>query len=96
MIYSMLTKKEFDEIQRGEVFRTGVLPNDPSGIFMTRDGGMLRWVAKKGWANDWVIYCHWDYHDEEWIEQHGDKVTAEYHIKKCVPCDDEVFKLYRY
>jgi multidrug efflux pump subunit AcrA (membrane-fusion protein) len=26
----------------------------------------------------------------------GDKVTSEIHIKRCVPCDEEIFKLYRY
>jgi hypothetical protein len=91
-----LTKKEFDEIPRGEVFATGVLPNSPEGLFMTNDGGNLRWVAKKGYGYDWAVYCHWDWHDEEWVTQHGDKVHGEDHIKKCVPCDDEVFKLYRF
>jgi len=91
-----LTKQQFDLIPRGKVFATGVLPNDPTGIFMTNAGGNLRWVAKKGWGYDWTVYCHWDYNDKEWIEQHGDKVINEIHIKRCVPCDEEVFNLYRF
>jgi hypothetical protein len=63
---------------------------------MTNSGGELRWVAKKGYGNDWTIYCFWDYKNEDWIAQHGDKVTNEHHIKRCVPCDDAVFNLYRY
>lgn len=90
------TKEDFDLIPVGNIFATGVLPNSPDGLFMTRAGGNLRWIAKKGYANDWCIYCHWDYHDEEWIAQNGDKLHNEEHIKKCVPCDEEVFKSYRY
>jgi hypothetical protein len=92
----MLKKEEFDLIPAGEVFRSGVIPNSPEGLFMTNDGGSLRWIAKKGYASDWAIYCHWDYHTEEWIEQSGDKVMNEHHIKRCVPCDEKVFKCYRY
>ena len=91
-----MTLQEFKEIEPGTVFASGVLPNSPEGLFMTNGGGELRWVAKKGYGNDWAIYCHWSYHSEEWIEQQGDKVTFEDHIKKCVPCDEEVYKHYRF
>lgn len=92
----MMTLEEFNNIPRGEVFATGVLPNSPEGIFMTNDGGNLRWVAKKGWGNDWAVYCHWEHNSPEWIRDHGDKTHTEEYIRRCVPCTDEVFKLYRY
>ena len=92
----MLTLKEFDALPLGEVFATGVLPNSLEGIFMTNDGGELRWVAKKGWGHDWAIYCHWISHNFKWVTEHGDKVHQENHIKRCVPCGNEVFKIYRY
>ena len=92
----MLTLKEFDALPNGEVFATGVLPNSRDGIFMTIEGGNLRWVAKKGYGYDWAIYCHWDYNSVEWIAESGDKVHKEQHIQKCVPCEDDVFKLYRF
>ena len=92
----MLTKEEFDQKPVGEVFATGVQPNSPEGIFMTRAGGELRWVATKGYANDWTIYCQWKDKSVEWIKQHGDKLHNEDRIKLCVPCDDEVFKSFRY
>ena len=92
----MLTKEQFDLIPDGDVFATGVLPNSPDGIFMTRDGGELRWVAKKGYGHDWAVYCHWSDRSVEWITQSGDKVHNEKHIQKCVPCTVPVFKLYRY
>ena len=92
----MITKREFDKLTPGEVFQTGVLPNSPDGLFMTNKGGQLRWVATKGFANDWTIYCYWSDKTVEWIKSHGDKVINEKHIKRCVPCDPEVFSAYRY
>ena len=92
-----MTLQEFDTLPSGEVFATGVLPNSPEGLFMTdsNPGRMLRWVAKKGYGHDWAVYCHWDDKSVEWVTQSGDKVGNERHIRKCVPCEDEVFKLYR-
>lgn len=93
----MLTKEEFDKLPLGEVFATGVLPNSDDGIFMTRDGGELRWVAKKGWGgHDWALYCHWADKSVEYIRDYGDKVMTEKYIRRCVPCTDEIFKAYRY
>jgi len=94
----MLTLKEFNLLPADEVFATGILPNTPEGLFMTNEneGEMLRWVAKKGYGYDWCIYCFWDFWNIEKVAQSGDKVTSEDHIRRCVPCEDEVFKLYRY
>ena len=92
----MITKEEFDKLKAGEVFATGVQPNSPEGLFMTNSGGYLRWVATKGYANDWCIYCHWESNSVEYVKQSGDKLYNEKYIKLCVPCDDEVFKSYRY
>ena len=91
-----LTRQQFDEIPLGEVFATGVLPNSPDGIFMANNGGDLRWVAKKGWGYDWAVYCHWAHNSVEYVRDYGDKVTTEKYIRRCVPCTDEVFKIYRY
>ena len=92
----MMTIEEFDKLPLDEIFATGVLPNSEEGLFMTRGGGNLRWVAKKGWGHDWAIYCHWENKSVEWIKESGDKVTSPVNIQKCVPCDAEVFNLYRY
>ena len=92
----MLILKEFNNLKDGEVFATGIQPNSLDGIYMTSEGGTLRWVALKGYGHDWTIYCHWGYSTVEWISRHGDKVNNELHIKRCVPCEDKVFKLYRH
>jgi hypothetical protein len=90
------TLAEFEGIPDGKVFATGVLPNSPAGIFMTNTGGNLRWIAKKGYANDWTIYCHWDYNDVDYIEQSGDKVTSKANILKCLPNCTDILPFYRY
>ena len=92
----MITIKEFIDLEPGKMFDTGILPNSPEGIFMTRDGGTLRWVAVKGYGNDWAVYCHWERNSVEYVKQSGDKLHFENNIKKCVSCDDEMFKLYRF
>ncbi len=91
-----MTSAEFDKIPEGTIFATGILPNSPEGIFMTNSGGNLRWIAKKGYANDWAIYCHWDSTDVEYIEQSGDKVGTTGNILKCLPDCVDILKLYRY
>jgi hypothetical protein len=55
-----MTLSEFEQIPSGTIFATGVLPNSHDGIHMTVNGGNLRWIAKKGYADDWAIYCHWE------------------------------------
>ena len=91
-----MTLEDFNKIPAGDVISTGVQPNSPEGIFMTRDEGELRWVAKKGYGDDWAIYCHWSTHSVDWILQHGDKIVNKNHIQLCMPCEDEVFNKYRY
>lgn len=92
----MLTIEKFNEVPNGAIIAMGISPNSEDGTFMTNSGGELRWVAKKGYGNDWAVYCYWSHASIEYVMQHGDKVTSESNIKKCVPCTDEVFNLYRY
>jgi hypothetical protein len=92
----MITLQQFEEFPNGEIFARGELPNSPDGIFMTRDGGILKWIAVKGFGDDWTIYCHWNFQTDDYIKKHGDKIILEPNIKKCVDCDDKVFRKYRY
>jgi len=94
----MVTKEEFDKISPGKIFLTGKLPNMVGGLFMGGKtlGGLLRWVAKKGYAGDWCIYCDKCNWSKKKIVSQGDRVTFENHIRMCVTCDDEVFNAYRY
>jgi len=91
----MLTIEQFKKLPAGKTFASGVLPNSEKGLFMTRDGGELKWLAIKGWGNDWAVYCHWAHQTDEYIFHHGDKVVGKDNIQKCVPCEPEVLNLYR-
>jgi len=94
----MLTNEKFMKIPAGAAIAEGELPNSPEGLYMTdfNEGAMLKWVAQKGRADDWCIYCHWDGHPSSWVRLYGDKVMLETHIRRCVPCDEKVFMKYRY
>ncbi len=54
------------------------------GVGFFRQVNPLEWLAKKGYGNDWTIYCHWATSSYEWIERHGDKVYGKEHIQKLV------------
>ena len=92
-----MTFEEFKNVPNGIVFMTGVLPNSEDGLFMTnyRYGDNLRWVAIKGWASDWCVYCHWKDRSVDWISRNGDKVISKENILKCIDADEEMMKHYR-
>ena len=94
----MMTLEQFNEIPAGKVFAKGEASNEPGGLFMTsyRLGDKLRWVAVKGYNQDWCIYTNWAEESYASIEKYGDKMIRESHIQKCFPCNPEVFKRYRY
>lgn len=92
-----LTLDQLSQIKPGTIFASGILPNSPLGLNMVniRQGDNLLWIAKKGYGHDWAIYCHWEEKGIDFVETQGDKVTCKEHIKKCVPCTEEVYNLYR-
>lgn len=98
-----LSLEDFNRIPDGEVFAKGELPDDHNGINMVGTGRMLRWLAKKGYGNDWAIYCYWakltitPYPPTDWsyIAKNGDKVKDIDNIKRCITVSDVVIQLYR-
>ena len=92
----MLTLKKLKEMKPRTVFAKGKIVDSPKGISMTDSGNLLRWMAVKGGAHDWAIYCHFVDKDWEWIRFQGQKVMGKEKIIKLVPCDDEAFDRYRY
>lgn len=91
----MLTVDQLKAMPEGTMFATGEALDVPEGLFMSRSGRNLRWVAVRGSVHDWTIYCHFAENTAEWIRRSGDKVFDKVHIKRCVPCDDEAYALYR-
>jgi hypothetical protein len=91
-----MTGAELDAIPAGTVFKTGEIVDAPEGVNMHGTGRMLKFVAVKGYANDWAVYCHWAHHDEEFIRGEGQKIVGSVNIRRCVPCSNEVIARYRY
>ena len=94
----MLTLDDFNKINACSIIAKGEMQNSPLGIFMTneRQGDLLKWIAVKGFGNDWAIYCHWAEKSYDFVKQSGDKISTEVNICHCVPCEDEVMRLYRF
>ena len=74
---------------------TGITTDDNSGVNMTGNHQELRWVACRGGYHDWAIYIQSSAWPIDEVKTSGDKVRAEAHIKKLVPCDGEAFNMYR-
>lgn len=91
-----MTNEKFMDLERGKQFAHGTTIDSPDGVNMTNSGKRLKWVAVKGWNDDWCIYVHWAYNTWDYILMSGDKVNGPENIRKLVPCTDEVFKKYRY
>jgi hypothetical protein len=91
-----LTIELFNKLPNNEIFASGIVDNSPEGIFMNNKGGKLKWIAKKGLDNDWAISYSTIDTNSEWIGTQGRKVYHDRIIKKYVPCNDEVFNLYKY
>ena len=92
---SKLTAEDLKNMNPG-IFAEGVALDNSYGINMTRSDKMLRWVAVRGGAPDWKIYCHFADKTKEEVASNGDKVCDEETIRRLVPCTDEAFKMYRY
>lgn len=95
----MLTKKQLGEMKPNTIFAQGETTDDSRGINLATTGITIKWVAVRGDIPDWAIYADNPYTpqaDYEGVERMGDKIHAENHIKKLVPCDEEAFKMYRY
>ena len=92
----MLNMKSFFDIAPGKVFARGEIIDSPEGLHMERTGRMLKWVAVKGYVNDWCVYTHFAKNNWDFIKKSGNKVTGKENIQKVVPCEEDVFDCYRY
>lgn len=90
-----LTPDDIRNMKPG-IFAEGIALDNQYGINMTRSGKMLRWVAVRGGAPDWKIYCHLAEKSKEEIASTGDKIHDDETIRRLVPCTDEAFEMYRH
>lgn len=93
-----LTMAKLESLKPGTVFATGIVRNHPDGVHMTHTNfnRKMLWVAKKGQANDWAIYIHWEESGEGYVLSNGDKVKDKTHIQRLVPCDETTLAAYRH
>ena len=92
----MLTYDEFLIIPNGTNFAQGEIVDSPEGLYMTGSRRILKWVAVKGYANDWCVYTHFADNSYDYVRNYGDKVGFEDNIKMVVSCDSKTFGCYRY
>ena len=90
-----MTIEDFNKIPPGTIFASGIVINSSIDIYIisNRLNEPLKWIAKKGYCNDWAIYCGFQ---EDNIEDDGNKICNKEHINKLVNCDKEMFNRYRY
>ena len=93
----MLTLQKLKDMEDGKIFRSGMTPDNYTGVHIPGTGAMLRWIAKRGDEyHDWCIYISLTLLDDMQIAMHGDKVHNPKKIKNLIECDDESFKMYRH
>ncbi len=91
-----LDKEAFDKTPDGAVIATGETIDNPDGLHLANTDKPLRWVAKKGSADDWCVYAHLIEHSAEWILAHGDKVCTKRNIDNILKITDEIWSKYRF
>lgn len=92
----MITLADFKKIPYGEIFRSGVVIDDPTRINIFQSGQRIKWIAMKGGGNDWTIYADFEGNSDKIICQLGRKVTNKDVVRKLIECDQEVMDRYRF
>ncbi len=104
----LLTLEHLKTMSPKTIIAQGVIKNNPEGFFVTRENldRDIRWIAQRGNFHDWTIYYGWDKSIEndpegvpigfDMILSNGDKMYNKDIIRRCVPCTDEVFQMYRF
>jgi hypothetical protein len=91
----MLTLNELENMHSHTIFAKGTRTVED---YWDADKEMeIDFVAVRGEIPDWTIYYALkDTASLDWILNWGDKMRNERSIKKCVPCDNDAFKMYRF
>ena len=96
-----LTKNDLIKMTPGEIFERGIFNDSPKGINFSGTNNDVRWLAKRGEVEDWVIYVqNPHYGNLEWgygrIENYGDKLFNPESIQKLIQASPDAMALYRY
>lgn len=82
----MMTLAEFQQLPPGEAFASGEA---------FQHARLVRWIAVKGWGDDWAVYVGPYTHGLDEIRARGDKVFLPATIQQLVPCEPDVLRRYR-
>jgi hypothetical protein len=85
----------FKNAKPGVPFAKGSAPDSPGGLHMTGSGRTLYWVAVKGHANDWAVYCGW-IDNVALLMESGDKVHGDDNITNITHADKQMMTRYRH
>ena len=90
----LITIEEYNKLPE-DIIRHGLISNSSTGVFMSRDENipLFRFVVVKR-IEGWTVYLGRMSQTVTEIYFHGDKSSTEEYIRRCLPCTDEVFKLY--
>lgn len=88
------TIENFEAAKPDEVIAIGLAFDNQYGLHMQGTGKKLRWVAVKGYGDDWTMYCGWDYQSEQSILAEGDKVPKSM-VKDVFDVDPALLQRYR-
>jgi hypothetical protein len=92
----MLTIERLKELPASEIFASGVVLDGTSDFNITGKPIRLRWVAKRGYIDDWAIYVGPEKWEPRRIAEYGNKVHFEKNIRYLVHCTDDAFRRYRH
>ena len=94
----ILTLQKLDAMSPG-IFAEGTAFDTPEQLNVAGTGKEIKWVAVRGYINDWAIYTDNPYMpqlDFDDVAIFGDKIHDEIHIRRLIPCTDEAFDRYRH
>lgn len=79
-----------------EILCKGEIEDSVSGFHLNRTGKIIKWVAIRGFVNDWCIYTESCYKNMTYQEicTNGDKILSST-AKKVINADKEVWGRYR-
>lgn len=85
----VIDEKTIENANPGDIFARD------EGTFSVLDAMPVKWVAIKGFGNDWAIYYERPTLSDEHIKRWGTKVNFISTIKQLADVSDEALKLYR-
>jgi len=89
IVVTFYDAETFDQVEPNQVMGQG------EGMYPELHNERVKWIAIKGYGNDWAMYYHLASHTYDHVKQEGQKAFTENVVRHLVPCSDEVWAKYR-